>query len=68
MAVIIGLLKVTAALMGVDSHTPKAACSNSTNIRLRIFFLSLSVSNRNTDVITNTFISGMSLSNRAEIE
>lgn len=46
MAVIIGLVKVTAALMGVDSHTPMAVlmvCSNSPKIRHRmnlfLFFL-----------------------------
>lgn len=44
-AVIIGLVKVTAALMSVDSHTPVAVCSNSPNIRhgmnVFLFFFSL---------------------------
>lgn len=33
---------------------PHGRCSNNANIRLRIFFFSLSVSNRNSDVLTST--------------
>lgn len=33
LAVIIGVVTVTAPLMSVDSHTPMDVCSNSLNIR-----------------------------------
>lgn len=47
---------------------PHGRCSNNANIRLRIFFFSLSVSNRNSDVLTSTeeWCAWMSLANYAD--